>query len=258
MSVLSYLSNKASSAVLSGTEKISIGTSIATLQNRLGAYFDSSAITKQYQFGSSTRGTILPRAMDEHSDVDYMIVFSDNRYKPQTYLDWLKRFVSAKYSTSEKYQSHPTVVLELNHIKFELVPAVESWLGGLQIPSLSGEWQSTNPNDINQTLEDKNKANNSLIKPTIRLFKYWNASAGYPFGSFLAEKWITGLGFWFCSNQRDYLYSVFASLETNYGNAKWVNDEVTRAKAIIARSKEYEEKDMPIAAEAEIKKLFRE
>lgn len=256
MSVLSYLTDRASNAVLSANERASIDTSIATLQYRLVAFFKADAVKRQFRFGSSTRGTILPRALDEHSDIDYMIVFADTQYTPQTYIAWLKRFAEAKYGTSEIYQSHPTVVLQLNHIKFDLVPATESWLSGLQIPAGSG-WISTNPNDVNETLETANKNNASLIKPTIRLFKYWNATAGYPFESFQAEKWITSLSYWFSSNQKDYLFTVFDNLSAT-GSVKWIDDEVNRAKSIIARVRQYEKSDMTASAEKEIRKLFRE
>ncbi|WP_228527379.1 SMODS domain-containing nucleotidyltransferase [Noviherbaspirillum soli] len=86
MSVLSFLTATASSAVLSATEQSSIATSITTLQSRMASYFDSSAIAQHFRFGSSTRGTILPRSMDEKSDIDYMVVFSDTSATPQTYL----------------------------------------------------------------------------------------------------------------------------------------------------------------------------
>jgi hypothetical protein len=195
--------------------------------------------------------------MDDKSDIDYMVVFSDSQYTPQTYINWLKSFAEAKYGSSEIYQSHPTIVLELNHIKFDLVPAIEGSWTGLQIPAGSG-WINTNPNDVNQNLEEKNKNNAFLIKPTIRLFKYWNAKADFPFQSFEAEKWITGLGFFACSNQRDYLFKVFDSLSTSANNAKWGNYEITRAKAIIDRVRELERKEMPLSAEEEVKRLFRE
>ena len=123
MSVQNHLENTASKLVLSSFEKASINTSIATLKTRLKEYF-GSAVKEQIQFGSSTRGTILPRKSDDKSDIDYMIVFdnSDN-LKPQTFIDRLKKFANSKYSTSEIEQSHPTVVLSLNHINFDLVPA---------------------------------------------------------------------------------------------------------------------------------------
>ena len=134
MSVNSYLTTLASDLVLSSSEKASISTSISTLSSRLNSYFGSN-ITNHFQFGSNTRGTILPRKADTDSDIDYMVVFdsTDGQKKPQTYLDRLRRFAEEKYSTSEIAQSNPTIVLSLNHIKFELVPAIYNY--SYQIPS---------------------------------------------------------------------------------------------------------------------------
>lgn len=257
MSVLSFLTSTASRAVLTSSEQLSITTSITTLQSRMALQFASGEIAQHFRFGSSTRGTILPRSMDEQSDIDYMVVFSDGSATPQTYLNRLKAFVEKWYSSSEIYQSSPTIVLELNHIKFDLVPATKTWLGELQIPNTAGGWMTTNPNDFNATLEAKNKEHKSLIKPTIRLFKYWNATAGFPFQSFEIEKWICGLSFWFLSNQKDYFLAVIENLNTNFTYAQWVNNEITRAKNIVANVRRYEKDNMPVTAENEIKKLFR-
>ena len=258
MSVLSFLTGTASSAVLSATEQSSIMTSISTLQTRIGQHFASGVIKQHFRFGSSTRGTILPRSMDERSDIDYMIVFSENNATPQTYLNRLKAFVEKYYSASDIRQSSPTIVLELNHIKFDLVPATTTWLGELQIPDGSGGWMTTNPNDFNATLEAKNKEHKSLIKPTIRLFKYWNATTGFTFrSSFEMEKWVCGLGFWFQANQKDYFLAVIDNLNTSSSYAQWVNDEISRAKTVVANVRQYEKGEMPAAAENEIKKLFR-
>ncbi len=257
MSVLSFLTNTASSAVLSATEQSSITTSITTLQSRMTLHFDSSAIALHFRFGSSTRGTILPRSMDEHSDIDYMVVFSDGSATPQTYLNRLKSFVEKRYGSSEIYQSNPTIVLELNHIKFDLVPATKTWLGELQIPNGAGGWMTTNPNDFNTTLDAKNKEHKSLIKPTIRLFKYWNATAGFPFQSYEMEKWVCSLSFWFLANQKDYFLAVIESLNTSTSYSQRANNEITRAKNIVANVRQYEKDDMPVTAENEIKKLFR-
>lgn len=257
MSVLSFLTDTASSAVLSVAEQSSIATSITTLQSRMSLHFDSSTIAQHFRFGSSTRGTILPRSMDERSDIDYMVVFSDSSAIPQTYLNRLKAFVERRYGSSEIYQSSPTIVLELNHIKFDLVPATKTWLGEIQIPNGAGGWTTTNPNDFNATLEAKNKEHKSLIKPTIRLFKYWNATAGFPFQSFEMEKWVCGLSFWFLANQKDYFFAVIDKLSTDSSYSQRVNAEITRAKAIVTNVRKYESDEMPATAEKEIKKLFR-
>jgi tRNA nucleotidyltransferase (CCA-adding enzyme) len=129
MTVNSYLTSRASSAVLSTAEQTSINTSISTLQTRLNSYFGTD-LTNHFRFGSSTRGTILPRKMDADSDIDYMIVFKEGGFTPQTYLNRLRKFVDTYYSTSEVKQSSPTITLELNHIKFDLVPALSNVWGG--------------------------------------------------------------------------------------------------------------------------------
>ncbi|PWB43126.1 MAG: nucleotidyltransferase [Rhodocyclales bacterium] len=258
MSVLSFLTDTASNAVLSSTEQSSITTSISTLQTRIGLHFASGVIKQHFRFGSSTRGTILSRSMDERSDIDYMIVFSENNGTPQTYLNRLKAFVEKYYSSSEIYQSSPTIVLELNHIKFDLVPATLTWLGELQIPNSSGGWMTTNPNDFNATLEAKNKEHKSLIKPTIRLFKYWNATAGFPFESFAMEKWVCGLSFFWLTNQKDYFFAVIDNLSTSMSYSQWVNNEITRAKNIVTNVRQYDKDEKPVTAESEIKKLFRQ
>ena len=257
MSVLSFLTDTASSAVLSLSKQSAIATSITTLQARMALHFDVGVIAQHFRFGSSTRGTILPRSMDEQSDIDYMLVFGEGSATPQTYLNRLKSFVERRYGSSEIYQSSPTIVLELNHIKFDLVPATKAWLGELQIPNGSGGWMTTNPNDFNATLEAKNKDHKSLIKPTIRLFKYWNATAGFPFQSYEMEKWVCGLSFWFLANQRDYFLAVIENMDTSTSYSQWVNNEITRAKNIVANVRRLEKNEMPVTAENEIKKLFR-
>ncbi len=119
MTVNSYLTTLSSALVLRGTEKDSISTSISTLKLRLSSHFGTD-INNQFRFGSSERETILPRKADENSDIDYMIVFntSSGTFKPQTYLDRIRRFAEKYYSSSEIRQSNPTVVLELDHLFF--------------------------------------------------------------------------------------------------------------------------------------------
>lgn len=260
MSVNSYLTSLASELVLSQSEKSSILTSINTLSSRLDAYFGDT-ITEHFQFGSSTRGTILPRKADSNSDIDYMVVFdtSDGPKKPQTYLDRLRRFAEVKYSRSEIHQSHPTIILSLNHINFELVPAIGNY--GYQIPSPASswsEWMYTDPSGINQALQEKNKDNNYQIKPLVRLVKYWNAYKGHPFASFSLEQYIIKKSFWFCSALRDYFYDFWPGFNYKYDTPQYIKDMVDSAKKHAAKAKDYEESGMPISAESEIKKIIPE
>ena len=72
MSINSYLSELASNLVLSDYEKNGISTSINTLKFRADSYF--SGLEEIKIFGSYDRQTILPRKVDENSDIDIMLV----------------------------------------------------------------------------------------------------------------------------------------------------------------------------------------
>lgn len=261
MSVQSHLTSTASNLVLTSTENTNIATSVSTLQKRLNDYFSTNLLS-HFMFGSNTRGTILPRKVDSNSDVDYMLVFDNSgNKKPQSFLDRVKKFAENKYSTSEIYQSHPTIVLELNHIKFELVPAYKDSWGNYYIPKKGNwgdEWIRTDPNDINKKLTEKNTSHNSLIKPLIRLMKYWNAKSGV-YKSFELEVYITN-HYFFTKNIKDMLYAVVDGLSTGH-LTQTHKDKVDRLKTIINNTRNYENNTSPLSwllAEPEIKKAFPE
>ena len=261
MTVSTHLRSLSSGLVLAESEKASISRSITTLKARLDAYFGSS-LSNHFQFGSSTRGTILPRKADVQSDIDYMVVFdtsSGGKKKPQTYLNRLKAFAETKYSTSEIAQSSPTIVLSLNHIKFELVPAIYSY--GYRIPapgSYWDEWIPTDPSGTSQALQDKNKTENYQIKPLVRLIKYWNARKGHPFRSFSIEEYIVNRYYVGCSTLPEYFYYFWSVFSASPEFPKYVKDLVASAKSHSSKAKQYEDDGMPVSAESEIKKIVPE
>jgi hypothetical protein len=266
MSANSYVTDLANRAIIRDMEKESIRRSIDTLASRLRQYFGSQ-ISEQFQFGSYTRGTILPRCMDANSDVDYMVVFSTIGYRPQTYLDRLRRFVEHRYSRSEIEQSHPTIVLNLNHIRFELVPALSSWgiWGGYQIPGPASsyqEWVTTDPNGFNAQLTQANQRHRSLIKPLIRVVKYWNVRANKPFASYALEQWIVErplymLGVMNESRLCEYVYETFDDMGWDWTMPQWKRDAIVRAKRLAkgAAEKEHLWGDAP-EAERLLRRLF--
>jgi predicted nucleotidyltransferase len=202
------------------TERDNINRSLShletVLKNKLGGN-----IKEFIRFGSFTRNTILPRKYDTQSDVDLMVIFntSQNKYTPGTYRKWLLDAVSSAYPNSISKKDFPVVKLELNHIMFDIVPAYseEYWLKSYYIPSANDSWQSTTPNDINQSLSGKNQqCGNNIVRNTIRLCKHWNAVANYPFYSYLMEKQIINLSFW---NVAD-TYSAFLSTMDNIAGSR--------------------------------------
>lgn len=263
MTINSYLTGLANLAILRDDEKASVQRSITALQTRLTNHFGNQ-IRQHFVFGSYSRGTILPRSMDPQSDIDYMVVFADTGLQPQSYLDRLRRFAEVQYARSEVAQSHPTVVLELNHIRFELVPAVQNWFSGLQIPAKGSgyqSWQDTDPNGFNQTLSSANQANSNLIKPLVRVMKYWNATARYPFESYALEQHVAGQGYGLLgllgSRQlADYFFQAVESLDAGWSAPQWKQESVSRLKQLASLARSQERSGSSIQAEATIKRLL--
>ncbi len=262
MTVSTYLKSIAENAVLSSAEKDSIARSELALKQKLSAYFGME-IKEQFRFGSYDRGTMLPRSMDSQSDVDYMVVFDNTGLRPQTYLDRLRRFASEKYTRSEISQSHPVIQLELSNIRFELVPAIRTFIYGLSIPKKDGteqHWMSTDPKDANARIIEKNAENNFLMKPLVRLVKYWNAHNDYVFESFDLEKQVVAydfsyLGLYPPTDLKECFFEFMKSRPELWQPQRQM-ERVQRAKKIIDETRRLEKSSQPIAAENEIKKLI--
>lgn len=257
--IQTYLDGVASNLNLRQDEKEKVRKSIDTLASNLNRYFGTD-LESHFIFGSYTRNTILPRKADSSSDIDYMVVFKNPfGYKPQTLLNQLRRFVETYYARSSIRQSHPTIVLELNHIKFELVPAKSSYWGSFYIPSPASdftEWMQTDPNDFNQKLTAANKNHASKLKPTVRLMKYWNRLNGAHLASYELEKHIVNTYYWGSPTLKDLVYQAVDNLPYNYTYSKEYRAKVEKAKLLVNKAREYERNNMPVSAKAEIQKLF--
>lgn len=268
MSANGHISRIAEIGVLRAAEKESVERSLTILRSRLDIHFQETLLPgrplkRHFPFGSYTRGTLLPRSMDEHSDVDYMVVFSDSDAKPQAYLDRLKRFVEAKYPRSEIFQSNPTIVLSLNHINFELVPAIEGFFGGIKIPAKSSiydDWMDTTPNDFNEALTQKNKNYANLIKPLARAVKYWNALNNYPYESFALERMVvdhTPLSIILFGGDLWGLFSSFIDeLSTSWGDPDYKKRAIERAKMLVAEIKAHESRGEEYHAQQKLERLL--
>lgn len=256
MSINSYLQTLATDLCVVDSEENRIETSITTIKSRLTFYFGIEIIEKKV-FGSYDRDTILTRKSDDDSDVDIMVVFDNaNGYKPQTYLNRLKKFAEHYYSSSEIYQSSPTIVLELNHIKFELVPAQKEH-GSYYIPEGASEWKYTNPDALKDTVNSSNRNNRYRVKPVLRLLKHWNVNKNYrDMASYLLEETVSNdlmYAYGSCSMYVDYIKCALKAIKykTDY-------TRVQSALNHIDKALEYEASNMPFSADAEIKKAFPE
>ncbi len=134
-------------------EREDIDKKVQNLKTNIKSYF-GAAVSDTLIFGSYKRDTILPRKFDESSDIDILVIFNqaDKEFTPETYRNQLRKFADYKYSTTRVVKDHPSVVLEMSSIKFDLVPCriYESfWNNTYQIPSKSETWMDTDPKGFN-------------------------------------------------------------------------------------------------------------
>lgn len=222
-------------------ERRQIDNSISILVSKLNAHFNDQ-IDKVIVFGSYTRDTILPRNFDQNSDIDLMVQYSNKyeRLNPESYRTQLRKFAGLNYSKSIVLKDHPAIVIELNHIKFDLVPAIfdEGWIyDSIEIPDKNGGWMETEPNKFNSELTESNKQYSFVVKPIIRLLKYWNASHGYPFYSYELEKTIASFSFSGDNYESGFLYAI--DKLNSYDLPDWGKQKVESLKKNAEVVKDY-------------------
>ena len=225
-------------------ERVDIDKKVQNLKTNINSYFENG-VSDILIFGSYKRDTILPRKFDESSDIDILVIFNqaDKEFTPETYRNQLRRFADYKYSTTKVVKDHPSVVLEMSSIKFDLVPC-RIYKGFLnhtyQIPSKSETWMDTDPKGFNETLTAANNRYDSLVKPLIRLFKRWNAYNNYPYATFELEGYIADMNFSNDNYETGFLYAIkqlpiiglpdyqAKKIETLKSNGVWIKDYIDR------------------------------
>jgi predicted nucleotidyltransferase len=236
---------------------INIARSVDSISRNIHTHFQED-VTDVMVFGSYSRDTLLPREYDPNSDVDILILFaSDNgKLKPESYRERLKKFASQYYQHGKVVKDHPSIVVELDHINFDLVPAIFDegvFYDSFEIPGKENDWIETNPKKFNKTLVEANTRCSSILKPIIRALKYWNASNGYPYSSsFELESMLADLNYSGDNYQQAFFYAI-DKLETwNYPGvvkqkvealqkkAEYIkkfldNDDLTSAKRMVSK-----------------------
>ncbi len=228
-----------------------IYASVDNLKRNLKTHFNTD-IKQVIEFGSYRRDTILPREFDSNSDVDLLISFNHASLQvtPGTYRNYLLKFAEKYYKRSEVYKSSPTIVLELNNIKYDLVPCYEesyffsSTPTAFYIPESDSKWITTDPGGFNQRLAEKNKQHNFEIKRVIRLLKSWNAKVGYPINSYKLEQQIVDMIFFFCITLEDFFFAAINDLQSNQGGFTYLpNPKIQALKDNAKRVREYLSQD---------------
>ncbi|MDX2001359.1 MAG: hypothetical protein SFW35_02950 [Chitinophagales bacterium] len=225
----------------SALETRNIDASVKALISKAKHHFGEQLKAIQV-FGSYDRDTILPRKYDSYSDVDILFTFNSSQYDrtPDTYRTWLQKFAETHYKPFETYKSFPTVVVQRDHIAFDLVPSKqeESFWGNNRhyIPDSSGGWMQTDPFGFKKQLAEANQSYNNIVKPIIRLLKAWNANANYPFASYMVETFVARQNF---SGDDIYTGLLYAIEQTELTGTQSQNKKIESLKTAGKRVEEY-------------------
>ncbi|MCW3085106.1 MAG: hypothetical protein JWP12_2472 [Bacteroidetes bacterium] len=194
---LTYLQALSTQLRMPATEQQKIENSFKLIKEKLVSSFFDDGLREVKLFGSFDRGTLLSRKVYSESDVDLLIVFDEKKWEAQTYLNKLKQFADQNYPRSDNYQDHPTIVLELSNIKFELTPCIykgetafvyEKYLVPIK-ESATLQWQKTEPNLLKNKISKFVNTKDTLIQ-LILLFKYWNLKNQSLYKTFEVEQFI--------------------------------------------------------------------
>lgn len=215
----SYLHKLANQLTIDKVSRDAIDNSFNTLKGKIwGQYQDR--LKSVELFGSYQRGTKLPQSVDDISDVDVLVIFNSNDFQPATLLKHLYQFADERYSRSDVTTDHPTVVIEMTKVRFEIVPAYWEipFIGTdeLKIPAPKNKdlkWITTEPEKLKSRLDEKNREENELIIPLIKIMKYFNVRNGKPYDSFLIEHHAIGR-YYSEGTLKDYFFKFIEDLKT--------------------------------------------
>lgn len=262
MSINTYLDDISSKLIIKGEASEAINKSVDTFRNRMKDYFanhEAITLNEVRVFGSYERDTNLPQSVDHSTDVDIMLVMNNDGCTPQTYLDRVRRAVEAKYSTSDIMQSSPTIILSMTHIRFEITPAIVK-NNFYHIKNGDNEWMPTYCfADLNYLIE-ANKANNYMVKPTIRLVKYWNVNknnksiSSYELEAKLASHFSSN--HYYFSNTKKYLLEGLKQIKS-LASFDLQRERIEKAISKVQEAIDDEEK-YPYVSMDEIKEVITE
>lgn len=262
MPIDKHLTKIANQSILTDDVKDEVQRTLGALQTRLQQHFGAQLQTSVV-FGSYSRGTILPRVMDARSDVDYMIVLSAaSEPSVLACLEQLKGFARQRLGIATPSHDQATLRLESPKIRFELVPATVNLFGGLQIATpagLHGSWLDTDPQSAHDKLTDANRRHHGLIRPLVRILKYWNATANYPFEPFVLEQKVVG----FALGQKnpstrisDYFIHFVEALHVSWEDPAPRRDAIERLKALTAQARHFQRAERDVQAKGVMGQLL--
>jgi hypothetical protein len=146
-------------------------------------------IHESFLTGSYSRSTMI--APLKAADVDIFIVLDASYYKSDGYaslLDKVKGVLKKEYETPEVSRNGQAVTIKFRDFMVDVVPSFYRTGGGFLIPNTyTKNWISTDPKKHVSLFASANQANNSRLKPVIKMLKCWNRNISFDLNNFHVE-----------------------------------------------------------------------
>ncbi len=185
-SLQQYTKELAYAIVPQPLERAAIENFFATVVEALMNHFRFN-IERCIPIGEFARETVLRHTIDKKTSIQLMILFQNDEYYENFSLmrQEMEQCISSSFSLSEDEVKHLRIPMKFGAI--QLVPSivVDSDLGSnLFISSLKHDkWIQSNPLEFDEKINNKNNETSFLLKPIIRLLKYWNCTHGRYFST---------------------------------------------------------------------------
>jgi predicted nucleotidyltransferase len=152
-------------------------------------------VSNTFLTGSYKKKTLINPA----NDIDVFVVLSgytQHNITPNTVLDKLKKDLNITYPETLVKQNKPCIVIDFNHVTFELTPAIEienysEVDNKFYIPKMSrdNEWQLVeNPRILEKELTKANQRLDNKLNPLIKMMKKCKVNNNLTIPSFEMEK----------------------------------------------------------------------
>ncbi len=155
-------------------------------------------------------------AQDKEAALDILVVFKSKELNIPSILTQIKNCSEEYFTGSNIITRQRSITIEIENLKFDIVPAIFVTKDAVKIPApgiRELKWILSKPSLIQDNINLKDNTNKGLIKPLIRIMKYWNTLHLKPFASYELEMQIANKEYDRNGTLRDYFYDAALSLK---------------------------------------------
>lgn len=193
-SLQQYTKELAYSIVPQPLERATVENFLSEVEEKISDFFKFD-IERTIPFGEFARETSLRHTIDKDSNVTLMLLFQNDIYIENFFAlkNKLIEFVISLFPQPEEISKQLKIQMKYGFV--QLVPAIVAEINSkstLLVASASNEsWIESNPLLFDQNINKKNEETSFILKPVIRLLKYWNLTHGRYFSTETIELFVS-------------------------------------------------------------------